>query len=104
MTLLGSAATYLWSDKVGRVARSHKKPIVCPQLLGKAKVTNADAFWVAGLIYIEDVARLQVSVDYLLRQPSKPWIIMPIFQLLSNTVLSLWQRKSSASYGRLAPL
>lgn len=65
MILLDSTATYLWSYKVGCVARSHKKSIVCPQLLGKAKVTNANTFWVAGLIYIEDVARLQVSVDYL---------------------------------------
>lgn len=60
-----SRETHLRRHKVGSVARRHEKPVVCPQLLGKAKVANADGLGVAGLVNVEDVAGFQVSVDHL---------------------------------------
>lgn len=56
---------YLWSYEVCRVAGRHQKPILCPQLLGKSKVTNPDGLWVAQFIHIENITGLQISVHYL---------------------------------------
>lgn len=57
------ASTYLRCHKVGRVARCHKEPILSPQLLGKAKVTDAQALGVPRLIHIQDVTGFEVPVD-----------------------------------------
>lgn len=47
-----SQVTHLRSHKVGSVARGHEEPILRPQLLGKSKVTDAQALRVARLIHI----------------------------------------------------
>lgn len=43
----GQAGAYLGCHEVCRVTRSHEKTVLSPQLLGKAKVTNANAFRVS---------------------------------------------------------
>ena len=58
----GGWATHLGCHKVGGVARCHKEPILSPQLLGKAKVTDAQALRVPRLIHVQDVAGLEVPV------------------------------------------
>lgn len=62
---------YLWCDKVSRVAWRHQKAVLCPQLLGKAKVTDPDRFGVSGFVHVENVTRLKVSVDHLKTQNRK---------------------------------
>lgn len=57
--------TYLRCHKVCGIARSHEKTILSSQLLGKAKVTYANAFWISWLIHIENIAGFQVPVNYL---------------------------------------
>ena len=58
----GGWATHLGCHKVGGVARCHEEPILSPQLLGKAEVTDAQALGVPRLIHIQDVAGLEVPV------------------------------------------
>ena len=55
-------ATHLGCHEVGGVARCHEEPVLSPQLLGKAKVTDAQALRVPRLIHIQDVAGLEVPV------------------------------------------
>lgn len=57
------ASTYLRCHKVGCVARCHEEPVLSPQLLGKAEVTDAQALGVPGLIHIQDVTGFEVPVD-----------------------------------------
>lgn len=57
------ASNYLRRHKVGCVARRHEKSVLSPQLLGKAKVTDAQALGVPGLIHIQDVTGLEVPMD-----------------------------------------
>lgn len=57
------AFIYLRCHKVGCVARRHEKSVFSPQLLGKAKVTDAQALGVPGLIHIEDVTGFEVPMD-----------------------------------------
>lgn len=64
-TRLPGVSTYLRRHKVGCVARCHEEPILSPQLLGKAKVTDAQALGVSGLIHVQDVTGFEVPVDNL---------------------------------------
>lgn len=57
---------HFWGNKVGRVARRHQQTILCPELLGKAKVGNPQCFVRTLGLGVEDVGRLQVSVHYTL--------------------------------------
>lgn len=43
----GQEGAHLWCHEVCCITRSHEEAILSPQLLGKAKVTNADAFGVS---------------------------------------------------------
>lgn len=56
---------YLWCYEVSGVARRHQQPVFCPELLGKAEVTDPDGLGVPGFVYVENVARLKVPVDHL---------------------------------------
>lgn len=55
----------LWSHKVSSVARRHQQAVVSTQLLSEAEVTDPDGLRISRIVYIEDVARLQVSVHHL---------------------------------------
>lgn len=57
------ATTYLRCHKVGCVARCHEEPVLSPQLLGKAKVTDTQALGVPRLIHIQDVTGFEIPVD-----------------------------------------
>lgn len=60
-----AGTTHLRCHKVGSVARCHEEPILSPQLLGKAKVTDAQAFGIPRLVHVQDVAGLEVPMNNL---------------------------------------
>lgn len=57
--------THLRSDEVCRVTRCHEEAIVRPQLLRKAEVADVQALRRSIRIGVQQVGRLQVSVDHL---------------------------------------
>ena len=56
---------HLRGHKISSVARSHQEPVLCSQLFGKSKVTDAYWLWVARLIHIQDVTGFKVPVNHL---------------------------------------
>ena len=55
---------HLRSYEICRVARSHQQTIFSSELLGEAKVSNAEGLVRTVGLGVEDIGRLQVSVDY----------------------------------------
>ena len=55
----------LGSDEVGSVARCHEKPILGSELLREAEVADAETAGRTGLVRVQNVWRLQVSVHNL---------------------------------------
>lgn len=62
---LRRSGAHLRRHEVGRVAGRHEEPVLGPQLLGEAKVTDAQALGIPRLIYVEDVAGLEVPMHNL---------------------------------------
>lgn len=62
---MGDSDVYLWCYKVSSVARCHQQAVLGSQLFGEAEVTDPDRLWVSGLVHIQNVTRLKVSVDHL---------------------------------------
>jgi len=60
--------TDLRSHKVGSIAWSHQQPIVSSQLLRKAEVTNMQRFSWTIDISIQQIWRLQITMDNLNKQ------------------------------------
>ena len=54
---------HLWCNKVCCVARRHEQAVLCTQLLGKAKVSDAQTLWVADGAGVEEVGWFEVTVD-----------------------------------------
>lgn len=80
---------YLWSHKVGSVARGHKEAVFSPELFCKAEITDPYRFWVTRLIHVQDIARLQVSMYNLgmdnYETTSKQWMICKTNSLQRNS-------------------
>ncbi len=55
---------HLGGHKVSRVAWRHQEPVLSSQLLGKAKVCNAQCLVVAMRFAVEDVGGFQVSMHH----------------------------------------
>ena len=61
------ATAHLWRDKVGGVAGGHEQAVVGAQLLREAKVADVQALRRAVHVGIQQVGRLEVTVNYLRR-------------------------------------
>lgn len=61
----GFGGLYLRRHKVCCVAGSHEQSVLCSQLLGKPKVTDADRFGVSRLVHVQDVTGFQVPMNNL---------------------------------------
>ncbi len=60
--------THLGCYKVGSIAGRHEEAIVCPELLGKTEITDAQRFWISRLINIKNITWLQVPVHNLVKK------------------------------------
>ena len=56
---------HLGRDKVGGVAGRHEEAVLGAELLGEAEVADAEGVGIAAVVGVEDVGRLQVTMDYL---------------------------------------
>lgn len=65
LSLLWEKNTHLGCYKVGSIAGRHEEAIVCPELLGKTEITDAQRFWISRLINIQNITWLQVPVHNL---------------------------------------
>ena len=74
--LTRATATYLRCHKVGGIARSHQQSIVSTQLLCEAKVTDMQWFWGTIHVSIEQVWRLQITMNNLCSQMTLTHCIM----------------------------
>ena len=64
---------YLGGNKVGSIARSHQQAIVSTQLLCKAKVTDMQWFCCSIHVSIEQVWRLQITMNNLHQSVRSQW-------------------------------
>ena len=55
---------YLWGHKISGVAGGHEQPVLCPQLLGKAKVGNPQTLGLARRTGVQQIGRLQIPVHH----------------------------------------
>jgi len=74
--LTRATATYLRCHKVGSIARSHQQSVVSTQLLREAKVTDMQWFWGTIHVSIEQVWRLQITMNNLCSQITLTYCIM----------------------------
>ena len=64
---------YLGGNEVGSIARSHQQAIVSTQLLCKAKVTDMQWFCCSIHVSIEQVWRLQITMNNLHQSVRSQW-------------------------------
>lgn len=65
-------ATNLWSYKISRIAGCHQKPVLRAQLLREPKITDTQTSRGTSVVSIENIGRLQISVDHL--QAAEPHV------------------------------
>lgn len=77
--------THFGCYKVGSIAGRHEEAIVCPELLGKTEITDAQRFWISRLINIQNITWLQVPVHNLVEKNTHKGYLKSFKMFLHNS-------------------